>query len=197
VNAFPSETFETVDRLQYRSLHPQVTATCSTCSDVTCACPAGVDIPGGLVRAHGFIRAEHAAGRTSRTPDELAATPPRGDVGAKIVRLDVVLQAGAIFVGRFWIENAGPHTWKGAPLHHASERFLLTVVDHERRPLGSARLRHDVPPGTRTHVVVEWRPPADTPPVRVLLGGPSDDGVPGTGAAEWSLSCDAVGHRVG
>jgi predicted aldo/keto reductase-like oxidoreductase len=188
VNAFPSETFETADALQSLHLQPQDAATCRTCTDVTCACPAGLDIPAGLARAHDFVRAERARGRASRTPAELAADPPRGALGARLVRADVG-PGDAGTIGRFWIENAGEVAWKGAPHHAGDERLTMTVTDAGGRTLARASLRHDVPPGTRTHVVLEWT--GVTAPDRVRLGAP------GILAAEWRVAPAGDGYVFG
>lgn len=197
VNAFPSETFETADTLQYRHLHPHDTSTCATCTDRTCACPAGIDIPAGLQRAHAFLREEAALGRTSRTPAELAATPPRGGLGARIVRMDAGPDpASGGLVGRFWLENAGGVTWSGSPLHAEGARVQLAVLDGGGRVLGRARLRHDVPPGTRTHVVVEWNE-RDAPAARIAFGALGPGGAPGEDAAVWALPPDGRGHPLG
>jgi hypothetical protein len=37
---------------EYFNLHPSKEPACSTCSEVTCSCPAGIDIPNGLVQIH-------------------------------------------------------------------------------------------------------------------------------------------------
>src|SRR5262249_37159367 len=45
ISLFPGETFETPDEFEYFRLHPNSEASCGACPDVTCSCPAGLDIP--------------------------------------------------------------------------------------------------------------------------------------------------------
>ncbi len=66
ITHYPSETFETVDDLRYFTLHPGETAACSTCTDVTCACPYGIDIPASLVKVHAEMRARREQGLLPR-----------------------------------------------------------------------------------------------------------------------------------
>jgi predicted aldo/keto reductase-like oxidoreductase len=189
INAFPSETFETVDSLQYFHLHPREVASCRTCRDVTCACPAGIDIPASLGAVHDFMLEERARGRLPLTPDALASENPRGTLGARLVRAEVGDAGGGRLVGRFWLENGGPDAWPGAPFRTAVERVHLRVLEGER-DLGGAPLRHDVPPGTRTHVAVELASSTGEA-LRLRLGTGEE------GAAEWRLDVRAEGIAIG
>lgn len=190
INAFPSETFETVDTLQYFHLHSRETATCRTCTNVTCACPAGIDIPGALGAVHDFMLDERSRGRLSRTPAEIAAEPPRGTLGARMVRAEIDRTETGRLLSRFWLENGGSETWPGAPVRAAGDRVVLRLAD-DAGELGEAALRHDVPPGTRTHVALEC-PTGGRGFLRLRLGLPSDGY-----AAEWRLDVQATGIAVG
>jgi predicted aldo/keto reductase-like oxidoreductase len=78
ISLFPGETFETPVELEYFRLHPGEEATCQSCPQVTCSCPAGLDIPGRLIQVHGHMLTLRQQGRVpppeDRPSDEADAT---------------------------------------------------------------------------------------------------------------------------
>jgi hypothetical protein len=157
-----SETFETLDRLQYFHLHPSETAACGSCDNVTCRCPDNIDIPQSLIRIHTQMLALRDEGLLPETPAEIQRQVPRGAWSAKIIRREIpsTLRAGQRAILRLWVENAGTRKWEPS-LPRAGRKGLVLVME-----LGQmreeVRLRHEVEPGTRTHFSVEVKAPRRT-----------------------------------
>jgi hypothetical protein len=91
---YPNEMFVwNPDEFGYFRLHPGKEDTCSTCPEVTCYCPAGIDIPAGLVQIHeAMVRLAEQG---------LAPPPPCGTAGEALIEaLPTVLRPGAAAVHR-------------------------------------------------------------------------------------------------
>ena len=73
----PAESFETWEQAEYFHMQPRAESTCATCPDVSCACPAGIDIPKTLVRLNGRMVDLMARG---------GVTPPKSANGSKTWR---------------------------------------------------------------------------------------------------------------
>ncbi len=157
-----SETFETLDRLQYFHLHPGETALCVSCTNVTCRCPAGIDIPGSLTRIHTQMLALRKEGLLPVPPAAIAKQAPRGAWQARVIsrELPSALGAGQTAVVRLWVENAGTRNWE-ASLPRAGGNGLVLVMDLDQMRQ-KVHLRHDVEPGTRTHFSFEMTGPQQT-----------------------------------
>jgi glutamate-1-semialdehyde aminotransferase/predicted aldo/keto reductase-like oxidoreductase len=158
INTYPSETFETLPRLEYSVLHPAGQAACATCENVTCACPAGVDIPGQLTRIHGTMMALRDQ-ELIPPPPGTAAPTTCGALRARAVIKDIPATAiaGEPVVCRLTVENAGQHCW--FPVAGPEQ-----VEAHLRVTLGADRaldipLRAPVPPGERGHFAFELPSP--------------------------------------
>jgi len=52
IQMYPSETFESPPEMRYEQLHPSPTSSCLTCTNQSCSCPQGLDIPRDLPRLH-------------------------------------------------------------------------------------------------------------------------------------------------
>jgi predicted aldo/keto reductase-like oxidoreductase len=156
INNHPSETFETIDALRYFHLHPGETATCSVCDDITCACPVGIEIPKSLVDIHGQMRAWRDEGILPVTPAQFPQELRNGPFPLRVIRREIPLSLGSgeVGTGLFWIENAGRTAWREGTRTPDSAAMALSIMESgETRT--QVPLRHDVEPGTRTHVVFE------------------------------------------
>lgn len=152
---FPSETFEATPEEEYFHLHPDETAACATCDQVTCRCPVGLDIPGSLVALHRDMLALRDDG----------VLPPAGDgkrAGAlgRVVRREVpsMLGPSASGVCRLYVENGGTSTW--LPDDGPGGVRLEVHARWRLRPLGVAHVRAPVPPGGRGHFALEFKSPS-------------------------------------
>ncbi|MCP5159251.1 MAG: aldo/keto reductase [Gammaproteobacteria bacterium] len=154
-----SETFETLDRLQYFHLHPQDIATCSVCDNRSCWCPQGIDIPYRLIEVHEQMQILRERGLLPETPDQINVQRPRGPWPSKVISRDIPdrLPAGARRTLRLWLENVGPLKWLS--LAAAADHRPMTLVIDTGRTRQNVRLRHEVEPGTRTHFSFEFESP--------------------------------------
>ena len=145
ISNYPSETFETLDQLQYFHLHPHDTAICSTCTNITCHCPYDIDIPRQLSRIHQQMLSLRDRGFLAATPSQLQEGLINGPSTVQVVSRDIPkrLHRGHTAVCRLHVHNAGEKTWTPSSV-------VLAVVE-----AGKLRqqipLRHAVEPGTRTH----------------------------------------------
>jgi len=149
---YPSETFETLDRLQYFHLHPGEAAACKSCGRVTCYCPHGIDIPTELIRIHrqmlrlrdhDLLPAILIKGRNHLINGKFPVKVIRHHVPQKLY----VSQEG---ICRFYLENAGKETWE-APRPGREQNGLVMCVFAKNRLIQRVPFRQDVAPGERSH----------------------------------------------
>ena len=159
ITHYPSETFETVDQLRYFHLHPGETATCATCADVTCRCPYGIDIPASLIAIHAQMRARREEGVLPDSPAPLGEHGRERAFAAVVVTREIPrrLDTGERVVCRLYVQNVGGETW--SVTRRADARAVELAVAFGGRSRAVA-VRHDVPPGTRTHFAFEIEAPA-------------------------------------
>lgn len=158
INHYPSETFETTDEWRYFQLHPGHTATCSTCEQQTCHCPYGIDIPASLIDIHQRMTKLQQQGLLPKTPEQLNNSLIDGAFRIQVVSHDIPqqLKLGQSHLCRFYLHNAGEQTWMSGKAGFYHPAIVLAVVE-SGRVQQQISLRHDVPPGTRTHVTFELK----------------------------------------
>jgi predicted aldo/keto reductase-like oxidoreductase len=161
VNLQPSETYETWDEVEYFRLHPGSTPICSTCPDVTCACPFGIDIPGSLQQLHGQVM-ELAERQLVRGPQQDEEVVGDAMFGAKVILRDIPARPGAdgIAGGRIYVENAGERGWFVDDRQFKYARVALGVYV-DGCEVQRVALRHDTHRGGRAHFVFAFHAPAD------------------------------------
>ncbi|WP_438396827.1 aldo/keto reductase [Caballeronia sp. DA-9] len=160
VSTIAAETFETLDRLQYFHLHPGEVSTCSTCNDVTCKCPSGLDIKHSLTLVHSVMLDIRKKGLLPLTPAQSALQQPRGPWRVRLFQTEVpdALARGQSRTCRLWCENAGEKKWIPASGWTNGRGLILSARIggvHQTVPL-----RHEVEPHTRTHFTFEIKAPA-------------------------------------
>jgi hypothetical protein len=162
INLYPSETFETLDRLQYFHLHPGTRATCLDCEHVTCACPHGINIPQSLPRLHGQMVRLRRAGVLPLTPAEQSGNSECASPYCRLVRKELpdTARAGELWRGVLWLQNDGATPWRppvaSSPAQGSYLRVSSADASHEEMRVP---VRHDVEPGTRTHFAFTFRTP--------------------------------------
>jgi len=151
---YPSETFETIDDLQYFHLHPDDTATCETCTNVTCKCPHGLNIRDELIRIHGQMVYLKNKGLLPVSPEILKQNIIKGFFGVQIVMSHIPqsLEPGQKGIYRFYLHNAGENTWSPAV-------DVVLAVEVRNKLLQQIPLRHSVEAGARTHITFEFKAP--------------------------------------
>jgi glutamate-1-semialdehyde 2,1-aminomutase len=146
----------------YFDLHPQAVLTCATCTDRSCLCPQGIDIPNALARVHvgmlGLRGETQHPGPTAMQHQRTVAAAHR--VILHTIDVPARVSAGAPSVARFLVENAGAELWL-APQHtpDASAALGIGVVLNDRLA-ATIPLRNSVHPGERSPIVFEF----DAPP---------------------------------
>jgi ferredoxin len=164
----PAESFETWEEAEYFHLQPRETSTCATCPDVTCSCPAGIDIPNTLLSLNGKMVDLLRDGGVQPPKD---ARPPRGPAwfAARLVTRDLptFVVPGRAHPCRLFVENTGLRPWHhSASLHRRAVRLLIRV---NGRDMGAIPLRHRVFSGQRCHFVFELVTPHDCDAIRLEL----------------------------
>lgn len=193
LQSYPSETFEAVEELSYFHLHPGARPTCAACDDVTCRCPAGIDVPRALLRAHAGLHALRERGLLPATPGEWAGATVEGRWPATVISRDLpaLLAPGGLGFCRLYVQNAGGATWwrPGAREGQAGVRLGVWLDGGLRQWVP---LRHDVEPGARAHFVFVLTAPPEPGRRAVelaLAAGDSTDeaGAQRTVLARWPL----------
>jgi predicted aldo/keto reductase-like oxidoreductase len=173
VNLQPSETYETWDDVEYFKLHPSTASTCGSCTNVTCACPYGIDIPGSLQQLHGQM-IDLAGRKLVRGPTQDETVVGDAMFAAKVILHDVPSHAepGESVTGRIYVENAGERGWfvddRTYPYARAALGVFLDGAEVQR-----VALRHDTHRGGRAHFVLGFDAPAQdgTHELRLVLLG--------------------------
>lgn len=159
--SYPSETFETAESRQYFHLHPDDTAACLTCTDRTCSCPNGIDIPASLIEIHRQMLSLREKGLLPATPKELEENVIKGAFTVQVAMSQVprVMKAGHRDVCRFRLRNLGAEKWRVSPGQNKGRRVGLAVYIRDRL-VRQVPLRCEVKPGAYTHFAFE----IDAPP---------------------------------
>ncbi len=152
--------FETLDRLEYHVLHPWAEAACASCTDVTCRCPFGINIPPALVHMHKEMKTFREMGllplpaKEDRSCKDDAPRP----FAARLFRKEVpsALDRGRAHLFRLVAENVGADSWRPSP--HSEGVCLRVFMENEL--VHKVRLRGETPPGEKAHFVFELRSPS-------------------------------------
>jgi predicted aldo/keto reductase-like oxidoreductase len=182
ISLFPGETFETPDEFEYFRLHPGHEPSCGACPDVTCSCPAGLDIPASLIRIHGPML-ELAEQGLVPGPSALPASGTRGLLGraralgnallrrtslaARVVIRDVPVRLSprGSAVCRLFLENQGRQSWVGGARPGGPRTALLVYVGDRLHQ--EVALRYEVEPGRRGHFTFDLLAPEVCGPHRL------------------------------
>jgi predicted aldo/keto reductase-like oxidoreductase len=163
ITHYPSETFETADEFRYFTLHPGETAACSTCTDVTCSCPYGIDIPASLVKVHTEMRARRQEGVLPAPPDQPATGRLAEPLAAAVVTREIprALWPRERAICRLYVQNTGRETWSAPGMRDGVPGLEVELaVGGTNTARRTIPVRHHVEPGTRTHFVFEIEAPA-------------------------------------
>jgi predicted aldo/keto reductase-like oxidoreductase len=158
---YPSDTFEALGRLHYFRLQRDAELACARCTERTCRCPSGLDIPTRLERVHQRMLWLRKEGLLHATPEELESGTIRGHVSVRVVcrELPRTGSDGRCTACRLWIENAGEENWLSFCTQPQVSRSLALVVSLDGREVQKLPLLHDVGPGQRTHFTFELDAP--------------------------------------
>jgi glutamate-1-semialdehyde aminotransferase/predicted aldo/keto reductase-like oxidoreductase len=150
------------DTYDYHRLHPDATLACATCTDRTCVCPAGIDIPAALTRAHAqvakLVGLRQHPGPIESRPQRLAlphrVLPVISDVPGR-------LAPGATGVATFILENAGEQVWIARDFTLEPDAGMAVRVLAGTHVCAEVPLRQNVSPDQRSGVAVEFTAPLE------------------------------------
>jgi predicted aldo/keto reductase-like oxidoreductase len=156
--AFSGATaFETWSEVEYYRLHPEVEATCSTCPQVTCECPAGIDIPASLQWIHREMGRHADDGVLPGREAALKAMDSQPFAARMLMRVvPGSMGCSSVYDCRVFLENTGLRGWFARDNPHRARVELLVEVGTERQRI---RLREDAHPGQRTHFAFRLHAP--------------------------------------
>ena len=161
VNLLPSETFETWDEVEYFHLHPSLQSTCATCSEISCSCPYGINIPQTLTNLHQEmldLKEQGLVALPARS-QEIITFDETFKVRVILKEIPTSLLSAETYMCRLYVENLGSRGW-----FHNTHKFaqasvkLLVFVNHHC--VDKISLRHEVHHGERTHFVFVLKAPA-------------------------------------
>jgi hypothetical protein len=165
----PSGVLEQPDNIEYFRQHPSLESICSTCPDITCLCPAGIDIPRSLTTMHSQMVGLMRDGLIPAPDSHRGAI--RGDegFGARIVSMDVprAMESGRTYLCRLHVENAGERGWLPQHRDYQARVALGIFVDGTRTQ--TLEVTQDVHRGDRWHFVFEVTPPDNVRRFRLRL----------------------------
>ncbi|MFH7243347.1 MAG: aldo/keto reductase [Spirulina sp.] len=155
INHYPSETFETIDECRYFHLHPQDSAVCRTCEEQTCHCPYGINIPNSLIDIHSHMQDLRNKKLLPKLPAELNTSLIDGDFRVQVVSRSIPKHVSVSnpVSCQFYLHNAGQETWLKSTFPKTRLNILINGQLEK-----SVSLRHDVHPGTRTHLTFDLTP---------------------------------------
>jgi len=165
ITHYPSETFETVDDLRYFNIHPWDTAACSTCSNVTCSCPYGIDIPSSLIKVHTEMKARQEQGVLPMPPTMPAEQSPTETLDGAVVTREIpqTLRARERAVCRVYVQNTGRATWIVPGASDGVQGLEVELAVRGKNVTArTIPVRHHVEPGARTHFAFDIEAP-ETP----------------------------------
>jgi predicted aldo/keto reductase-like oxidoreductase len=165
----PSGVLEQPDNIEYFRQHPALESICSTCPDVTCLCPAGIDIPQSLATMHSQMVGLMRDGLIPAPDSHKGASHGDDSFGARIVSMDVpkAMESGRTYLCRLHVENAGERGWLPQHREHQARVALGIFVDGTRTQ--TLEVTQDVHRGGRWHFLFEVTPPNNVRRLRLRL----------------------------
>jgi len=166
---YPCSPYETWEDIEYFRLQPRTEAACSTCDNVTCACPAGIDIPSTLIALNEKVVDRMRRGQVQ--PPVSERVPPVGDrwFSARLVtrELPAELRPQESRTCRVCVENHGMRRWHPPGELHGSTVELQVYVNG--RKTASVEVREKVIQGRRCHFVFDLTAPRGSEKVTLRL----------------------------
>lgn len=156
---YRNETFMASDRENYFHLHPNETLVCVTCSEKTCTCPQGINIPVSLDQIHRQMLLLRERGQHPGSPEQFLSKTIKGFHKVLVLSSEVPqkLNKGEIGVCRFMVENVGDFIWR-SPYTPNDEKLSGIGVCLDNRLIQKVPLRQNIVPGLRSHIVFEIQP---------------------------------------
>ena len=162
VNLFPSETFETWDEIEYFKLHPNSEPTCSSCNNITCQCPYGIDIPKNMIKLHHEMLSLKNKGHVCCP--ENSSIRFDDSFSAKVILHDIpeILSDSQLQICRIYVENKSSRGWfpNSKKFPNATVKLIVLI---ENSNYSEIYLRSEVYCHQRTHFIFSLEPPYSFP----------------------------------
>ena len=156
-----NETVQANPSENYFDRHPAAVLTCATCTDRSCLCPQGIDIPAALARVHVAVHRMRGDGHHPG-PTAAMREPAAGEAFRARVHTTAMpsrLGVGAVGVASFLVENLDDRLWL-APQHTPDPALAVVAgVRIDGRLTETIPLRNTVHPGERSPVAFEFQAP--------------------------------------
>jgi predicted aldo/keto reductase-like oxidoreductase len=168
MSIYPNSPYETSDEWEYFRLHPRIDATCATCTNVTCLCPSGIDIPHSLVDLHGQMLKHLRRGLVAPPLPQRKRLGNRW-FGARVVRRELPdrMQPGQTRTCRLFVENLGLRRWHPSGEWHRSVVRLEVFMDDAR--ICTVNVREKIGRSLRCHFAFELTAPHQAPFIDLRL----------------------------
>jgi hypothetical protein len=165
----PASPYETWEEVEYFRLHPKLEATCATCSSITCACPAGIDIPRALAALHEKMLDHMRRGLIAPPVEHRPRAVGNRWFGARVVRCEMAehILPGERRTCRVYVENCGLRRWHPPGAWHGSSVRLEIVINGVHQ--SCVDVREKVIEKRRCHFVFDITAPADSDHLDVEL----------------------------
>jgi glutamate-1-semialdehyde aminotransferase/predicted aldo/keto reductase-like oxidoreductase len=197
--SYPGDSFDTIDRHHYFNRHPSATLACVTCTERTCECPYGIDIPATLRDVHDVVIDFQREGLMHANEAARENLAFHGAVHGTVVCAEIPgsLEIGEGTTARLWLENKGLRRWSPSECDDRHDRVLLRI-DAPGLGRQDIRLRHMVEPGERAHFVFDIPPLGRVGSIEILVDMFSiHDGSADVHATRVMSKIMVVAHRSG
>lgn len=153
--SYRNETFMYHEPDNYFDLVPGALA-CASCTNQTCLCPQGLDVPRALTHVHTTMTRLKKAGQHPGATRDIVARQIDEAHSLRVIHADVVppRARGQKLVARFFLHNTGATMWMSAA--HAGDPRQATAVRLalNGRTVAVTPLRQNFSPDERGYVVV-------------------------------------------
>jgi predicted aldo/keto reductase-like oxidoreductase len=159
IGQYPSATGESWDDIEYFTLHPAETSTCSHCTDVTCRCPNGINIKNSLIDIHKFMIHLTEKSLIPKPSSQVAIMTDNKDFAARVIAKEIpsAAEKGSIVKIGIFLENAGTQIWSYKSRFLTHQIQLVLSVNGKRKT--TIFLHRDVPAGERTYITLTFVAP--------------------------------------
>ena len=162
---YRNETFMADERENYFLLNPSGSSVCRMCSDRTCRCPQGLDIPSYLAQIHQRMEILRKQEFRPGTPREEWEKYVDGHHQLVILGKDIPskIKSGKIACCRFLIKNVGEMMWT-AFSHIPDDKMAVCIgVFMNKKLIKKIPIRQNVCPNMRSNLVFEFKVPRGGP----------------------------------
>lgn len=159
IGQYPSATGESWDDIEYFTLHPAETSTCSKCTDVSCKCPNGINIKNSLIDIHKFMIDLAEKSLIPKPSNQVTIMTDNKDIAARVIAKEIpsVAEKGVLVKIGIFLENVGTQIWPNKSRFLTQKIQLVLSVNGKQKT--TVFLHRDVPVGERTYMTLTFVAP--------------------------------------